>query len=122
MVSNPIKRTKSIKVYLFEEEKTAIEEKAAITGVTASEYLRSCGLRRVLAIKPPADLITIRDTAGKLKSELMMLKHLARETNSQQIINQIETAIALADTTIAAAFNLKGLITKTKQVESCKKS
>ncbi len=55
MVSDPIKRTKSIKVYLFEQEKTTIEEKAIATGVTASEYLRSCGLRRVLTAKPPAD-------------------------------------------------------------------
>jgi hypothetical protein len=107
MVSNPIKRTKSIKVYLFEQEKTTIEEKAIATGVTASEYLRSCGLRRVLTAKPSADLITIRATAGNLKSELMMLSHLAKETNNQQIINQVEMAIALVDKTIAAAFNIE---------------
>lgn len=63
MVNDLVKRTKSIKVYLFEEEKTTIEEKAIATGVTASEYLRSCGLRRVLMAKPSADLITIRATA-----------------------------------------------------------
>ncbi|MBD2413952.1 MobB protein [Nostoc calcicola FACHB-389] len=106
MVSNPIKRTKSIKVYLFEEEKTTIEEKAIATGVTASEYLRSCGLRRVLTAKPSADLITIRATAGNLKSELMMLSHLAKETNNQQILDTVNNAIALVDQTIAAAFNL----------------
>ena len=106
MVSNPIKGTKSIKVYLFEEEKTNIEEKAIATGVTASEYLRSCGLRRVLTAKPPADLITIRATAGNLKSELMMLSHLAKETNNQQILDTVNNAIALVDQTIAAAFNL----------------
>ncbi|WP_375448961.1 MobB protein [uncultured Nostoc sp.] len=106
MVSNSIKRTKSIKVYLFEQEKTTIEEKAIATGVTASEYLRSCGLRRVLTAKPPADLITIRATAGNLKSELMMLSHLAKETNNQQILDTVNNAIALIDKTIAAAFNL----------------
>ncbi|MCC5670115.1 MobB protein [Nostoc sp. CHAB 5784] len=106
MVSNPIKRTKSIKVYLFEEEKTTIEKKAIATGVTASEYLRSCGLRRVLAAKPSADLITIRATAGNLKSELMMLSHLAKETNNQQILDTVNNAIALVDQTIASAFNL----------------
>jgi hypothetical protein len=106
MVSNSIKRTKSIKVYLFEEEKTTIEEKAIATGVTASEYLRSCGLRRVLTAKPSADLITIRATAGNLKSELMMLSHLAKETNNQQILDTVNNAIALVDQTIAAAFNL----------------
>lgn len=106
MVSNPIKRTKSIKVYLFEQEKTTIEEKAIATGVTASEYLRSCGLRRVLTAKPSADLITIRATAGNLKSELMMLSHLAKETNNQQILDTVNNAIALVDQTIAAAFNL----------------
>lgn len=106
MVSNSIKRTKSIKVYLFEQEKTAIEEKAIATGVTASEYLRSCGLRRVLTAKPSADLITIRATAGNLKSELMMLSHLAKETNNQQILDTVNNAIALVDQTIAAAFNL----------------
>ncbi len=106
MVSNPIKRTKSIKVYLFEEEKITIEEKAIATGVTASEYLRSCGLRRVLKAKPSADLITIRATAGNLKSELMMLSHLAKETNNQQILDTVNNAIALVDQTIAAAFNL----------------
>ncbi|MHC5761561.1 plasmid mobilization protein [Nostoc sp.] len=106
MVSNSIKRTKSIKVYLFEQEKTTIEEKAIATGVTASEYLRSCGLRRVLTAKPPADLITIRATAGNLKSELMMLSHLAKETNNQQILDTVNNAIALIDQTIAAAFNL----------------
>lgn len=106
MVSNPIKRTKSIKVYLFEQEKTTIEEKAIATGVTASEYLRSCGLRRVLTAKPSADLITIRVTAGNLKSELMMLSHLAKETNNQQILDTVNNAIAFVDQTIAAAFNL----------------
>jgi hypothetical protein len=106
MVSNSIKRTKSIKVYLFEQEKTTIEEKAIATGVTASEYLRSCGLRRVLTEKPSADLITIRATAGNLKSELMMLSHLAKETNNQQILDTVNNAIALVDQTIAAAFNL----------------
>ncbi|KYC34533.1 MobB protein [Scytonema hofmannii PCC 7110] len=106
MADNPTKRTKSIKVYVFDDEKIAIENKATATGVTASEYLRSCGLRRVLTTKPSADLITIRATVGTLKSELMMLKHLAVETNNQQIINQVEIAIALADKTIAAAFNL----------------
>ncbi len=106
MVSNSIKRTKSIKVYLFEQEKTTIEEKAIATGVTASEYLRSCGLRRVLTAKPSADLITIRATAGNLKSELMMLSHLAKETNNQQILDTVNNAIALVDQTIAAAFNL----------------
>ncbi|MEH2206289.1 MAG: MobB protein [Nostoc sp.] len=106
MVSNSIKRTKSIKVYLFEQEKTTIEEKAIATGVTASEYLRSCGLRRVLTAKPSADLITIRATAGNLKSELMMLSHLAKETNNQQILDTVNNAIALVDKTIAAAFNL----------------
>jgi hypothetical protein len=106
MVSNPIKRTKSIKVYLFEQEKTTIEEKAIATGVTASEYLRSCGLRRVLTAKTSADLITIRATAGNLKSELMMLSHLAKETNNQQILDTVNNAIALVDQTIAAAFNL----------------
>lgn len=106
MVSNPIKRTKSIKVYLFEEEKTTIEEKAIATGVTASEYLRSCGLRRVLTAKPSADLITIRATAGNLKSELMMLSHLAKETNNQQILDTVNNTITLVDQTIAAAFNL----------------
>jgi hypothetical protein len=106
MVSNPIKRTKSIKVYLFEQEKTTIEEKAIATGVTASEYLRSSGLRRVLTAKPSADLITIRATAGNLKSELMMLSHLAKETNNQQILDTVNNAIALVDQTIAAAFNL----------------
>lgn len=106
MVSNSIKRTKSIKVYLFEEEKTTIEEKAIATGVTASEYLRSCGLRRVLTAKPSADLITIRATAGNLKSELMMLSHLAKETNNKQILDTVNNAIALVDQTIAAAFNL----------------
>ncbi|MEH2156530.1 plasmid mobilization protein [Nostoc sp.] len=106
MVSNSIKRTKSIKVYLFEQEKTTIEEKAIATGVTTSEYLRSCGLRRVLTAKPSADLITIRATAGNLKSELMMLSHLAKETNNQQILDTVNNAIALVDQTIAAAFNL----------------
>lgn len=106
MVNTPNLRTKLIKVYVFDDEKTAIKEKANATGVTASEYLRSCGLRRVLAAKPPADVITIRATAGTLKSELMMLSHLALETNNQQIINQVEIAIALLDKTIAAAFNL----------------
>ncbi|MHC5754912.1 MAG: plasmid mobilization protein [Nostoc sp.] len=106
MVSNSIKRTKSIKVYLFEQEKTTIEEKAIATGVTASEYLRSCGLRRVLTAKPSADLITIRATAGNLKSELMMLSHLGKETNNQQILDTVNNAIALVDQTIAAAFNL----------------
>lgn len=106
MVSNSIKRTKSIKVYLFEKEKITIEEKAIATGVTASEYLRSCGLRRVLTAKPSADLITIRATAGNLKSELMMLCHLAKETNNQQILDTVNNAIALVDQTIAAAFNL----------------
>ncbi|MDZ8084216.1 MAG: MobB protein [Nostoc sp. DedQUE12b] len=106
MVSNSIKRTKSIKVYLFEKEKITIEEKAIATGVTASEYLRSCGLRRVLTAKPSADLITIRATAGTLKSELMMLSHLAKETNNQQILDTVNNAIALVDQTIAAAFNL----------------
>ncbi|RCJ17459.1 MobB protein [Nostoc sp. ATCC 43529] len=106
MVSNSIKRTKSIKVYLFEQEKTTIEEKAIATGVTASEYLRSCGLRRVLTAKPSVDLITIRATAGNLKSELMMLSHLAKETNNQQILDTVNNAIALVDQTIAAAFNL----------------
>ncbi|WP_414589920.1 plasmid mobilization protein [Scytonema sp. PCC 10023] len=106
MADNPTKRTKSIKVYVFDDEKIAIENKAIATGVTASEYLRSCGLRRVLATKPPADLITIRATAGTLKSELMMLSHLTKETNNQQIINTVEIAIALVDKTIAAAFNL----------------
>ncbi|MCC5616057.1 MobB protein [Nostoc sp. CHAB 5836] len=106
MVSNPIKPTKSIKVYLFEEEKTTIEKKAIATGVTASEYLRSCGLRRVLTAKPSAYLITIRATAGNLKSELMMLSHLAKETNNQQILDTVNNAIALVDQTIAAAFNL----------------
>ena len=106
MVCNSIKRTKSIKVYLFEEEKTTIEEKAIATGVTASEYLRSCGLRRVLTAKPSADLITIRATAGNLKSELIMLSHLAKETNNQQILDTVNNAIALVDQTIAAAFNL----------------
>ncbi len=106
MVNNSIKRTKSIKVYLFEKEKITIEEKAIATGVTASEYLRSCGLRRVLTAKPSADLITIRATAGTLKSELMMLSHLAKETNNQQILDTVNNAIALVDQTIAAAFNL----------------
>jgi hypothetical protein len=106
MVSNSIKRTKSIKVYLFEQEKTTIEEKAIATGVTASEYLRSCGLRRVLTAKPSADLITIRATTGNLKSELMMLSHLAKETNNQQILDTVNNAIALVDQTIAATFNL----------------
>jgi len=106
MVSNSIKRTKSIKVYLFEKEKITIEEKAIATGVTASEYLRSCGLRRVLAAKPPADVITLRATTGTLKSELMMLSHLAKETNNQQILDTVNNAIALVDQTIAAAFNL----------------
>ncbi|MFL9458422.1 MobB protein [Tolypothrix bouteillei VB521301_2] len=100
VADNPTKRTKSIKVYVFDDEKIAIENKATATGVTASEYLRSCGLKRVLATKPPADLITIRATVGTLKSELMMLKHLAVETNNQQIINSVEIAIALADKTI----------------------
>lgn len=106
MVNDLIKRTKSIKVYLFELEKATIEEKAAATGQTVSEYLRSCGLRRVLVAKPPADLITVRATAGTLKSELMLLMHLGVETNNQQIINTVENAIALVDKTIAAAFNL----------------
>ncbi len=106
MINDSVKRTKSIKVYLFEEEKTTIEEKANATGVTASEYLRSCGLRRVLTTKPPTDLITIRATAGNLKSELMMLSHLAKETNNQQILDTVNKAIALVDQTIAAAFNL----------------
>jgi hypothetical protein len=107
MVNRPAKRTKLVKVYVFEEEKNAIKEKATATGQTASEYLRSCGLRRVLTAKPPADVITIRATAGTLKSELMMLSHLAKETNNQQIINQVEIAIALVDKTIAAAFNIE---------------
>lgn len=110
MADNPTKRTKSIKVYVFDDEKVAIENKATATGVTASEYLRSCGLRRVLASKPPADLITIRATAGTLKSELMMLSHLAKETNNQLFINTTERAIALVDKTIAAAFNINHLL------------
>ncbi|MDF5732143.1 MAG: MobB protein [Rhizonema sp. PD38] len=108
--TNPTKRTKSIKVYVFDDEKIAIENKATAAGVTASEYLRSCGLRRVLASKPPADLITIRATAGTLKSELMMLSHLAKETNNQLFINTTERAIALVDKTIAVAFNINHLL------------
>ena len=112
---DPPTRTKSIKAYVFDSEKKTIEEKAAATGVTASEYLRSCGLRRTLAVKPPLDLVTIRASAGTLKSELMMLMHLAKETNNEQIFNRVEIAyaarlqgcIALVDKTIAAAFNMK---------------
>jgi hypothetical protein len=117
MADNRTKRTKSIKVYVFDDEKIAIENKATATGVTVSEYLRSCGLRRVLATKPPADLINIRATAGTLKSELIMLSHLAKETNNQQIINTVERAIALVDQTIAAAFNinLEGKTTRNKE-------
>ena len=117
MADNPAKRTKIVKVYVFESEKSAIEKKAAASGVTTSEYLRSCGLRRVLAAKPPADVITIRATAGTLKSELMMLSHLAKETNNQQIINQVERAIALVDKTIAAAFNINLFGKTTKNQE-----
>jgi hypothetical protein len=100
------KRTKSIKVYLFEDEKATIEEKAAATGVTASEYLRSCGLKRVLAYLPPADLVTIRSAAGMAKSELMMLLHLVKETGHPQLAQPVEKAIAQVDKTIAVAFNM----------------
>ena len=100
-------RKKSLKVYLFDDEKAIIEDKAAATNQTASEYLRNCGLKRVMREKPPADLIKVRAYGGAAKSQLMQLRHLSKKTNDQQIINAVENAIALVDKDIAAAFKIK---------------
>ncbi len=106
MAIDPSKRTKSIKVYVFEEEKAAIEEKAAATSTTASEYLRSCGLKRALTVKPTPDLISIKVYAGRVKSELMMLLHLVKETNNQLLLETVNSALVHVDKMIAAAFQM----------------
>ena len=100
-------RKKSLKVYLFDGEKVIIEDKAAATNQTASEYLRNCALKRIIREKPPADLIKVREYGGAAKSQLMQLRHLSKKTNDQQIINTVENAIALVDKAIAAAFKIK---------------
>ncbi len=106
MTSEPTKRTKSIKVYLFEDEKTAIEEKATATGTTASEYLRSCGLRRTLAVRPTPDLIAVQGHASMVKSELMMLSHLAKQANNQQMLETVSSAIAQIDLCLDQVFQI----------------
>ncbi|BDA72393.1 MobB protein [Calothrix sp. PCC 7716] len=106
MAIDPSKRTKSIKVYVFEKEKVVIEEKAAATSTTASEYLRSCGLKRALTVKPTPDLISIKVNAGRVKSELMILLHLVKETNNQQMLETVKSALVHVDKIIAAAFQI----------------
>jgi hypothetical protein len=106
MTSEPTKRTKSIKVYLFEDEKNAIEEKAAATGTTASEYLRSCGLKRALAVRPTPDLIAVQGHASMVKSELMMLSHLAKKANNQQMLDTVNSVIAQIDLCLDQVFQM----------------
>ncbi|NMF64629.1 MobB protein (plasmid) [Brasilonema octagenarum UFV-E1] len=101
-----MKRTHRVEIALNSDEKQTIETKAQLCNVSTAQYLRDCGLRRTLMAKPPADVITIRISAGTAKSKLMMLRHLAGETNNQQILDTIDDAIALVDKTIAASFNI----------------
>ncbi len=100
-------RTHRIEITVNSDEKQTIESKANACGASVAQYVRDCSLRRVMTTKPAADLITVKSTAGTLKSRLMMLRHLAHTTNNKQILDTVEDTIALVDKTIAAAFNMQ---------------
>jgi hypothetical protein len=99
-------RTRMLAIYASELEEQAIKKKAAETGTSVSEYLRSYGLRRVLATKPSADLVAVRDYAGKAKSEIIGLIHIAESNNNEELLKIATLIEQHIDKAIAAAFNL----------------
>ena len=102
-----IKRSQCIKVYVLEEEKAAIEERANGVGKTSSDYLRSCGLERVIINKPSIGVITIRTATGILSEKLAFLKHSAVSSEDRQLLKTANDAISLVNEIIVATFNLK---------------
>ena len=102
-----IKRSQCIKVYVLEEEKAAIEERANGVGKTSSDYLRSCGLKQVIINKPFAEVVTIRAAAGILSEKLAFLKHSAVSSEDRQLLKTANDAISLVNEIIVATFNLK---------------
>jgi hypothetical protein len=104
-----MKRSHRVEIVLSEEEKTTVESKALSCGVKVAQYVRDCALRRMLFRKPAPDLVTVRVCTGRVKSELMMLSHLAKEANNQQMLDTVESAIAQIDRAIDAAFKMNTL-------------
>lgn len=98
-----IKRSQCIKVYVFDEEKAAIEKRASEAGKTSSNYLRCCGLERVIVNKPSIDVVSIRLRAEALKNKVMNQKHLAAEASNQSGVDTANSFLTLIDEIIIAA-------------------
>ncbi|MUG91711.1 MobB protein [Scytonema sp. UIC 10036] len=101
-----MKRSHRVEIVLSDEEKTTIESKAFSCGVKVAQYIRDCALRRSLYCQPSPDLIAVRGHAGMVKSELMMLSHLASEASNEQMLDTVRQAIAQIDLCINAAFRM----------------
>ncbi len=102
-----IKRSQCIKVYVFNEEKAAIEKRASAAGKTSSNYLRSCGLERAIVNKPSIDVVSIRTVTGTLSEKLALIKHLAISSENWQLLETVDNALLLVNEIIATTFNLK---------------
>ncbi len=100
------KKTDLLKIRITKEEKAIIESKAKATGITTSEYLRSCGLRRTLRIIPTPELVEVQGHASMVKSRLMAISQIAEETGSKQILDITEIAIKQIDLCINAALKV----------------
>jgi hypothetical protein len=100
------KKTEKLKIRITKEEKAIIERKAKATGITTSEYLRSCGLRRILRIMPTPELTEVQGHASMVKSKLMAISQIAEETGSKQILDIAENAIKQIDLCISATFKV----------------
>lgn len=98
-----VKRNKYIAVYVFDEEKSAIEDRANAAGKTSSNYLRSCGLERVIVNKPSIDVVSIRLRAEALKNKVIGQKHLAAEASNQSGVDTANSFLTLIDEIIIAA-------------------
>ena len=97
------KRNRYIKIYVFDQEKAAIEKRAKEAGKTSSDFLRSCGLEQKIVTKPSTNLVSIRLQAENLKNHVLSHKHLAVETSDQRGIETAENLLSLIDTIILTA-------------------
>ncbi len=97
------KRNRYIKIYVFDQEKAAIEKRAKEAGKTSSDFLRSCGLEKKIVTKPSTNLVSIRLQAENLKNHVLNQKHLAVEAFDQRGIKAAENLLSLIDTIILTA-------------------
>lgn len=97
------KRNRYIKIYVFDQEKAAIEKRAKEAGKTSSDFLRSCGLEQKIVTKPSTNLVSIRLQAENLKNHILSQKHLAVEASDQRGIETAENLLTLIDTIILTA-------------------